>query len=359
MVHIYQRIAEGGVRLSKAKQDEETRKVQFTGGSTYIISLPKRWIVQNQLKRGSFIKLREEEDGLMTIVPPGSVLEKKLEEAAIRVSQKDDPETVTRKIVSIYLAGYNSLSIIADRQQFSNKQRHDVKIFVRHMLVGTEIVTDTATQLTLQVLLNYPELTIQNALRRMGIIAASMHKDAILALKTHDSVLAKEVAITDNEVDRFNLFVNRQLKISIQNPRVAKEIGLASSKDVLGYRLVTKSVERTADHAVSIADNVLSLKHDLNAGVIEKIENMSAIAIKMFDTAIDSLFRQDYNIAESIIKNVKDVRALEREIVTSLQIDVEDAASLRLIIESIRRTAEYSSDIAETVLNMTVDSILV
>ena len=227
------------------------------------------------------------------------------------------------------------------------------------MLVGTEIVTDTATQLTLQVLLNYPELTIQNALRRMGIIAASMHKDAILALKTHDSVLAKEVAITDNEVDRFNLFVNRQLKISIQNPRVAKEIGLASSKDVLGYRLVTKSVERTADHAVSIADNVLSLKHDLNAGVIEKIENMSAIAIKMFDTAIDSLFRQDYNIAESIIKNVKDVRALEREIVTSLQIDVEDAASLRLIIESIRRTAEYSSDIAETVLNMTVDSILV
>jgi phosphate uptake regulator len=193
----------------------------------------------------------------------------------------------------------------------------------------------------------------------MSIIAASMHKDAILALKTRDVSLAKEVAATDNEVDRFNLFVNRQLKISVQNPRMAKQIGLASSKDTLGYRLVTKSVERTADHAVNIAENVLTLKHDLNNVTLEKIESMSTIAIKMFDTAIDSLFRQDYDVAEGIVRSVKDVRTLEKDAVNSSQMDVEDAASLRLIIESVRRTAEYASDIAETVLNMTVESILV
>ena len=57
-----------------------------------------------------------------------------------------------------------------------------MKIFVRRMLVGTEIVTDTSSQLMLQVLLSYPELTIQSALRRMSIITTSMHKDAILGL---------------------------------------------------------------------------------------------------------------------------------------------------------------------------------
>ena len=345
--------------MSQSKQDEETRKVQFTGGSTYIISLPKRWIVQNQLKRGSFIKLREEEDGLLTIVPPSSILQKRLDEASIRVSQKDEPDTVTRKIVSAYLAGYNALHIMGEKQQLSTKLRHDMKTFVRHMLVGTEIVTDTPAQLTLQVLLNYPELTVQNALRRMSIIAASMHRDAISALKARDISLAKEVVLSDSEVDRFNLFVTRQLKISIQNPRVAKDIGLSSSKDGLGYRLVTKSVERTADHAVNIAENVLFLKHNLNDALMERVQTMSDMALEMFDVAIDSLFRQDYGMAEGIVKSVKDVRALERETVTSSQMEAEDAASLRLIIESVRRTAEYASDIAETVLNMTVDSILV
>ena len=345
--------------MLQAKQSEETRKVQFTGGSTYIISLPKKWVTQNQLKRGSFVKIREEEEGgLLTIVPPGLTVQNRLDEAAIRVSPKDDTEMIARKIVSAYLAGYNSIHIKADKQQLSTKQRHDMKTFVRGMLVGTEIVTDGSSQLTLQVLLSYPEMTIQSALRRMSIITTSMHKDAVSALKTRDNLLAKEVISTDNEVDRFNLYVTRLLKTATQSPQLTKEIGLLNCQDCLGYRLVTKSVERTADHAVNIAENVLTLKHRLSNDIAEKIEKMSTIAIKMFDTAIESLFRQDYNAAESIIEGIKEIVTLEREAVISSQMDIEDAANLRLIIESVRRTAEYACDIAETVLNLTVDSIL-
>ena len=133
--------------LWQGKWDEETRKVQFTGGSTYIISLPKRWIAENQVKKGSFIKLRTDEGGLLTIVPPTSTVQKRLDEAAIMVSANDDTDMIVRKIVSAYLAGYNSIHIKADKQQLSTKQRHDMKIFVRRMLVGTEIVTDTSSQL--------------------------------------------------------------------------------------------------------------------------------------------------------------------------------------------------------------------
>jgi phosphate uptake regulator len=344
--------------LLQAKQDEETRKIQFTGGSTYIISLPKKWIALNQLKKGSFIRLREEEGGLLTIVPPSSKVQKRLDEALIRVSPNECTDMITRKIVSAYLAGYNSIHIRTDKQPLSIKQRHEMKTFVRRMLVGTEIVSDNSSRLILQVLLSYPELTIQSALRRMSIITVSMHNEALSGLKTSDNQLAKEVITTDNEVDRFNLYVNRLLKISIQNPRMYKEIGLDSDKDCLNYRLVTTSVERTADHAVKIAENVLTLKRTLKPELVEKIDKMSSISINMFDTAMESLFRHDYDMAERIIANIKEIAVLEKEAVLSAQLDIEDAATLRLIIESIRRTAEYSCDIAEIVLNMTVDSIL-
>jgi phosphate uptake regulator len=340
------------------KQDTETRKIQFTGGSTYIISLPKRWITENQVKKGSFVKLREDEGGLLTLVPPDSVMQKRVDEAVIKVSLDDDTEMVTRKIVSAYLTGYNSILIRADKQPLSAKQRHAIKNFARHMFVGTEIVTDTSTQLKLQVLLSYPELTIQNALRRMSIITISMHNDAISGLKTNDNMAAKDVIATDNEVDRFNLYVTRLLKTAIQNPRTSKEIGLLNGKDCLGYHIVTKSIERTADHAVSISENVLSLKHGLNDGVAEKIEKMSGTAIKMFGTSMEALFRRDYNSAEAVIENIEEIRILEREAVLSAQMDVEDSAILRLIIESIKRTAEYACDISEIVLNLTIDSIL-
>jgi phosphate uptake regulator len=346
--------------LQQTKLTQETRKLQFTGGSTYIISLPKRWIDQNQLKKGSVIRLREEEGGLLSIIPTDTALQKRLDEATIKVTPKDSPELIIRKTVSTYLVGYNMIHIRAESQkQLSGKQRHDVKDFSRHMLVGTEIVIDTPQELTLQVLLSYPELSVQSALRRMSIITASMHRDAITALKGLDHLQTKEVMTSDNEVDRFNLYIVRQLKTAIQSPRIIKEIGLQNARDCLGYRLVTKSVERTADHAANIAENVLQLKRKLEPEIVEILEKMSNIAILMFETAIEALFRQDFNLAESIVEKTKEVISIEKEAVASSQkMDVEDAPYLRLIIESIRRTAEYASDIAEVVLNLTVESIL-
>lgn len=287
------------------------------------------------------------------------MVQKRLDEAVIMAKANEDTDLITRKVVSAYLAGYNSIHIKPEKQLLSTKQRHEIKLFVRRMLVGTEIVTDTSSQLVLQVLLSYPELTIQSALRRMSIITASMHKDAILGLKTGDSSLAKEVVSTDNEVDRFNLYVTRLLRAAVQNPRITKEIGLENGIDCLGYRVIIKSVERTADHAVKIAENVTALKHSINAAASERIERMSCTAIKMFDSSMESLFRQDYNTAEAIIESIKEVSTLEQEAVATSQLDAEDGAVLRLIIESVRRTAEYACDIAEIVLNLTVDSILV
>lgn len=346
--------------MRQSKLVEETRKLQFTGGSTYIISLPKRWIDQNQLKKGSLIKLREEEGGLLSIIPTDTTVQQERDETSIKVNPKDSPDLVIRKTVSTYLVGYSIIHIKGEGQNLlSTRQRHEIKTFSRNMLVGTEIVTDTPEELTLQVLLSYPELSVQSALRRMSIITASMQRDSIAALKELDSQHAKDVLITDNEVDRFNLYIVRQLKTAIQNPRIIKEIGLKNARDCLGYRLVTKAVERTADHAASIADNVLLMKNKLELETIEKLERMSSLAVSMFETSIESLFRQDYVLAEGIVEKTKDIISLEKAaVVSSQKIDVEDAPHLRLIIESIRRTAEYASDIAEVVLNLTVESIL-
>jgi phosphate uptake regulator len=242
-------------------------------------------------------------------------------------------------------------------QQLSSRQRVSVKNFARQLLVGTEIVTDTPIELTLQVLLSYPELSVPSALRRMCIIAASMHKDAVTALKKLDHQLANDVIATDNEVDRFHLYIIRQLKMAVQNQRIIKEIGLSNPRECLGYRLITKTVERTADHAANIARNVLLLKTRVDDGTVKRIEQMSELAISSFETAIESLFKRDFNTAESIILKAKEIISLEKEAVIHLrETEMEEIADLRLLIESISRTAEYASDIGEIILNLTVES---
>ncbi len=345
---------------NKEANNQEQRKLQVTGGSTYIVSLPKEWVTRNQLKKGSAMMLREEEDGSLSITPSKPEKMEKQDEAFIRVSSKDNPEAVMRKAISAYLVGFNVLHMRAQsQQQLSSKMRNHLKSFARNYLVGTEIVIDTPSELTLQVLLNYPELTVQSALSRMSIIAASMHKEAITSLKKQDYTVAKSVVETDREVNRFGLYIVRLLKLAVSNPRIVKEIGLNTPRDCLGYRLIAKATERTADHATKIAENVLLLKDHVSEELLEKIEALSSLAISMFENSVEALFKRDYNLAESVIQKISQVHKLEKEAVHSSQsVKIEEIANMRLIIESVRRTAEYASDISEVVLNLNVESVL-
>jgi len=346
------------LNCSQHSYNEETRKLQITGGSTYVISLPKRWITQNRLKKGSALLIRQEDDGTLAVLPPELGKSKKSEEAIIKVSPDEDSAAIIRKTVAIYLQGYNIIHIkTKDQQEISPIHRNTIKTFARNMLVGTEIVIDTSKDLTLQVLLSYPELSVPSALRRMSIITSSMHKDAITALRNIDHQLATHVRATDYEVNRFHLYIIRQLKMAIQNPRIITEIGLKTPRDCLGYRLITKMVERTADHATNIAKSVQLLKDPLDEEFLQTIHEMNKIAISAFETAIESLFRREYDLADSVIAKANMLTTLEKKaLLSSKQTNLEQAANLRLVIESVRRIAEYSMDIAEIVLNMTVES---
>ncbi len=342
------------------KQNEEQRKLQVTGGSTFILSLPKEWATKNELKRGSNMMVREEEDGSLSIAPTSLPKKEKLDEAYIRVAQTDNPDASMRTAISAYLNGYNILHIRAQGQKLlSSKLRNHLKHFARNYLVGTEIVIDTPTELTLQVLLNYPELTVQNALSRMAIIASSMHKEAMSSLKNLDSSSAKAVIETDREVNRFGLYIVRLLKLAVSNQRIVKEIGLSYQKECLGYRLIAKAVERSADHATKIAENTLLLKDPVNEDLMQKIKDLSDLANLMFENSVESLFKHDFNLAESVIEKLSQSHRLEKEAVLRLPASkVEESVNLRLIIESVRRIAEYASDISEVVLNLNVESVL-
>jgi phosphate uptake regulator len=353
---------QGAHKLTEKKdlKREERRNLQMTGGSTYILSLPKEWVTRNHLQKGNSIVLLEEDDGSLSLFP--SMLEKqeKKNEALIRVSPNDNPDAVMRKTISAYLVGYGMLHIRGQGQQpLAVELRNYLKSFARSYLVGTEIVTDSPTELTLQILLNYPELSVESALRRMAIIAGSMHREAVACLASLDYSAAKAVVETDREVNRFSLYILRLLKMAVTNIRLVKEIGLSNPRECLGYRIIAKSVERTADHATKIAENMLSLKNPVNPDLLRRISSLSSLAVSMFESSVEALFRHDYLQAESVIEKISQIHKLEKEAVISSQaVKIEEIPSIRLLIESIRRTAEYASDISEVVLNLNVESVL-
>jgi len=226
--------------------------------------------------------------------------------------------------------------------------------------MGTEITADSTDGMTIQVLINIVELSVDAAFKRMLLIAKSMLKDAMIALQESNIDLAKEVIKSDDEVDRFSFYIIRQLKIAIQNEHLLADMGLVNPRDSLGYRLIVKSIERVADHATNIADDYIEMQESIGREVLNKITDMSNFALDVLDDASLSLFKRDYNAAELAIEKAKRIDVFEDAVFKNLHgpRKASELYRIKFITENLRRIAEYGSDIAEIVLNMTVEQTL-
>ncbi|NOJ26645.1 MAG: PhoU family transcriptional regulator [Nitrososphaera sp.] len=340
---------------------EETRKLQYTGGSSYIVSLPKKWIQDLGLKQGDHVTILRQGDSTLQIAPASKRTTKEQREATIEVTKDNNPYFIARKLIALYFLGYNVITIIPKDGRLSVEQREVIKDIVRRILMGTEIIADSASGITLQVLINLLDLSVDAAFKRMLLIAKSMYRDVLIALRENNAELAGEVIKADDEVDRFSFYIVRQLKIAIKNEHLLKEIGLEEPRICLGYRLVTKFIERVADHSTLIAKDVVEMhEQPINKEIGEKIENMCDFALEVLDDACLSMFKRDYEAADRAIEKSRKIDEMEKDILMSIvkPRDINEIYRIKMITENIRRAAEYASDIAEIVLNMTVQQTL-
>jgi len=334
--------------------EEEIRKVQFTGRASYIINLPKKWIVKHNIKQGDPLVVAPEPDGSLRISPKSLSAGDNSSEAVMKVDPDLDTDALTRRLISLYLSGYNTVRLIASGG-VNLVQREAIKDLIRTRFVGTEIVSESSESMTLQVLMSLPELPVEDALRRMSIITGFMLRDAFGAVETMDKNLASSVIKADDEVDRFSLYVIRQLISAVRSQLVMKEIRLSSPVECLGYRMVVKTVERMADHAARIASTVLSMDRKLDPSTLADLAEFKALDSQALEDSLSALFKRDYAMADGVFALVGRCRKLDAKLLARLtERKGIDETSLRLVTEDLRRWAEYSADIAEVVLNLTV-----
>jgi len=346
-----------------AEQDLEYRKVQRTGRASYIVTLPKEWVQDMGLEAGHQLALKKQEDSSLLLIPK-TALEKIAEpkksilnEVTIHTTSKEDPQSLARKITSLYVVGMDLIHIKSSDREFASEQKTSVKDAVRRKLLGTEVISESSNEIVLQILINHPEFPIQKAIKRMFIIALSMNKDAISALKILDKALIQNIIETEDDVDRLNLYVIRQLKYAIQKNQF-EEIGLKSPKELLGYRLATNAVEGIADIAVKIAENILTMDKPVDEKIYNEILTLSSYGNQLFEDTMISFFKRDYQAADAIISRLEKIADMEKEIfkmILDTEMDAKDASSLRLILDSTRRMIEHSKEIAEVTLNRTVE----
>jgi len=324
----------------------ETRKVQKTGGSTYIVSLPREWIDKHGIQVKDTIGILSQPDGNLLITPYISS-EKLIREKKFDIDEIKNSDFLFRLLVGAYIMGYNIIEVRSSKK-IESQIRDTVSNF-RKITIGTEIIEETDNNIIIKDLLDPKEMPFEKTIRRMYILANGMHEDALKALETEDKRLAEKVIESDDEIDRLNWLVERQAHIVLRDIILCQKLNI-TLEDASNYKFIGRFLERIADHAVKIARNVLLIDYQkIDKELYKNIMNASRISLELLNMSLDAWLQNSLTLANETIESTKKLTKACNTI--KINPNSEYLVEIGFIIESIRRTGEYSSDISEIIIN--------
>jgi len=260
---------------------------------------------------------------------------------------------VIRDIVSYYVVGFDTISVTLPEKGCVGFITQ-IKEFVDRRMIGVEVVEESVNSLTLQCLTKYTALPVFTAFKRMVRAADYMLQDVIGSLRNYREDVLKQVVEMDDIVDRFYLFVLRQLNAVILGIMPPADLELRSYFEAASLRMAAKFVERVGDHAQAIADEMLRVGAAVPPDALPVVEDFMRRARDCFLRAARTIVKYDVDEAHAVIEEALKARDLEDRLVReALRVSAEapSAILIKRLAESARRVMEYSADIAEVTIN--------
>jgi len=320
-----------------------------------MVALPKKWIKEMGLRQGDEITITRPSNYSLLITAGPSTVKVVSNDAVIECSDKDTPRDILRKVIAVYSMGYNIISVASTSESFPRKQSESIKEMARKTLLGAEIIEDTRNRISMQIFVNNTDLHADNDLKRILAIASAMHEDAAVALERFDKSLAKEVSERDAEVDRFTLFLIRKLKTSLNGG--VYEDTILEPQDLLNYTQVARILEKFANCACDISLVVVESHQPLEKALLDRVLRMDRLSCQLFDESFLSLFKKDHKSAGELIEKAKAYGEMEKEIEAMMKEDggADFRQAIISLMSSIRRTVDHAVEVAELVLNRSVE----
>ena len=192
--------------MEGAPEKSEVRKIQLTGGSTYIVSLPKKWVMEHGLNARDQIRIEWRPSGTLRVIPEASTVTKR-REVDVDLSSVPD-EMMFDHLIAAYLSG-NQLIRIHSKKGFSRFHRKVFRKFIGSTR-GIEISSESENTIEMISLINPAEMPLYSTLNRMYLLISSQVRDVVEVLSTGEKDLLEDAEDREGEVDALRLLLERQ-----------------------------------------------------------------------------------------------------------------------------------------------------
>lgn len=317
----------------------EQRKVQEVGGGTYTVSIPKAWAERTGIAAGDTVNIDAYGDNQLVIepTPPNDDVPTRIQ---LHVGN-ETPSGLTRTVRAAYAAGCQELVLVAS-EGFSRAQCRAVDAATNAFIGGT-VATESETELTVEVLLDAREVSVEQSVRQLRFTTLSMHRDAVDALLGAGGLWVDDRA---DEADRLFAMIGRYCGRGLARLDELDALGL-NRLQLFELRTAARELERVADRAETIgevANGIDTFPDPVSAEQLETIGRNARSVVEQGTAVV--VGDADASTAHDALERRANTRS------TIEAIDPDPSAStcnyqLGRALDALRGTVESGGTIAE------------
>ncbi len=264
----------------------EYRRLISFGKSSFVVSLPKAWIGQNDLKKGDFIYLQE--NGPNLLLSKKETDEKGEEREKIIYVDGKSEFTIEREVYSTYIQNYPR--IVLRGKEIKNKVKELQHIV--QSLIALEIMEQTSDTIVAKDFLNMDSVSVEELIRKMALVTRTMMKEAqqIFIEDTYESLNER-----DNDVNRLYFLLYRSVLYHLKNPMKALKNFKLSGNDLLRIHFIGFYIEAIADEIRRTVRHARNLK--LNPPQQAKLQQFLQKMNDYYLSTMKSVYNKDTELA--------------------------------------------------------------
>ena len=314
-------------------------------GSTILVSLPKEWVDDNKLSKGTEVEIETGQNSISITINKDS---KPSKEVIISYPIPKE-ENISADLTGAYLLGYDIIRI-KGKTTIPVNDREKILESIRR-LVGVEIVEEDSSNINIQFLLDATSLSPEKILRRMSTIALGMFNDTLNSLLSDDKTNLQTLPNRDDEINRQYFLLVRLIRSTMMDKRLASAFNMENI-DILDFRIAANLLETAGDTIVELGNLISKTsisKNDLKKiyDVVKEIETIHKKSIGAFITnnrlqAIDAIklhkqFQQEITDFRSTLEHKKQIPIDLLDIVYTYERIARSWADITDLIQPIYR----------------------
>jgi len=195
--------------------------------------------------------------------------------------------------------------------------------------------------------------SLKTSLIKMGSLAEEAVHIAVKALIENDISLAQRVIEGEGRINTLEIEIDNAIVdiLALQQP-VASDLRL-----ILAAQKINNDLERIGDHAVNVAESVITMESCEDRQQLIFIPKMAELAEHMLRDALDSFVHNDPQLGMSVLEHDDTIDELNRNVfhrsvenMKNNQRTIEMGMHLTRISRNIERIADLATNIAEEVI---------